>query len=86
LTETLRKRVSLAATIARRPPWIILDEPTLGCDAATIRALAQIIQRLAQSGHGLLIISHSKKLLQALDAHPLKIENTHIQNPTLLRM
>jgi len=71
----VRKRVSLAATIARRPPWIILDEPTLGADAATIIALAKIIESLAGKGHGLIVISHSAKLLKMLGENSLKIEN-----------
>ncbi|HEX4053756.1 MAG TPA: ATP-binding cassette domain-containing protein [Tepidisphaeraceae bacterium] len=75
----VRKRVSLAATIARRPPWIILDEPTLGADAATIRALAEIIQLLAKKGHGVIVVSHSKRMIQLLDGHPLKIENGRIE-------
>ncbi len=74
----VRKRVSLAATIARRPPWIILDEPTLGADAATIRALAEIFQLLAKKGHGVIVVSHSKRLIQLLDGCSLKIENGRI--------
>jgi energy-coupling factor transport system ATP-binding protein len=74
----LRKRISLAATIARRPPWIILDEPTLGFDAATIVHLAQIIQGLAAKGHGLLVITHSQKLLQMLNATPLMVSGGRV--------
>jgi energy-coupling factor transporter ATP-binding protein EcfA2 len=74
----VRKRVSLAATIARRPPWIILDEPTLGADAATITALAEIIQLLAKKGHGVIVVSHSRRLIQLLNGCPLKIENGRI--------
>jgi energy-coupling factor transport system ATP-binding protein len=74
----IRKRISLAATIARRPPWIILDEPTLGFDAANIGLLAQIIQTLAAKGHGLVIITHSQKLLQLLNAFPLRINEARI--------
>jgi energy-coupling factor transporter ATP-binding protein EcfA2 len=71
----VRKRVSLAATIARLPPWIILDEPTLGADGATIVALARIIQALAAKQHGVIVISHSKKLLEMLKGNELRIEN-----------
>ncbi len=70
----VRKRVSLAATIARLPPWIILDEPTLGADATTIVALARIMQSLAAKGHGVIVISHSKKLLEMLGGYELKID------------
>ncbi|MGA2441265.1 MAG: ATP-binding cassette domain-containing protein [Tepidisphaeraceae bacterium] len=74
----VRKRVSLAATIARLPPWIILDEPTLGADAATIVALTQIIQSLSRKQHGVIVISHSRKLLEMLRGNELKIENGQV--------
>jgi energy-coupling factor transport system ATP-binding protein len=74
----VRKRVSLAATIARLPPWIILDEPTLGADGATIGSLARIIRALAAKQHGMIIISHSKKLLEMLEGDELHIENSTI--------
>jgi energy-coupling factor transporter ATP-binding protein EcfA2 len=76
----IRKRVSLAATIAHLPPWIILDEPTLGADGPTIAALAQIIQSLAAKQHGVIVISHSKKLLELLRGNELKIENREVQS------
>ncbi|MGD0463423.1 MAG: ATP-binding cassette domain-containing protein [Tepidisphaeraceae bacterium] len=75
----VRKRVSLAATIARLPPWIILDEPTLGADAATIVALAHIIQGLSRKQHGVIVISHSRKLLEVLRGNELKIEDGQVR-------
>jgi energy-coupling factor transport system ATP-binding protein len=75
----VRKRVSLAATIARLPPWIILDEPTLGADAATIVAIAKIIQSLSRKQHGVIVISHSRKLLEMLRGNDLKIENGQVR-------
>lgn len=74
----LRKRVSLAATIARRPPWIILDEPTLGGDAAAIGGLGGIIQALAERGHGVIVISHSRKMIGMLKGSGLRIENGRV--------
>jgi energy-coupling factor transporter ATP-binding protein EcfA2 len=74
----VRKRVSLAATIARLPPWIILDEPTLGADSATIAAMAKIIQALAAKQHGVIVISHSRKLLDMLRGNELKMENARV--------
>ena len=74
----IRKRVSLAATIARLPPWFILDEPSLGADGPTIAALAQIIQSLAAKQHGVIVISHSRKLLELLQGNELRIKNATV--------
>lgn len=74
----VRKRVSLAAVVARNTPWIILDEPTIGADSATVIALAKIMQLLADKGHGVIVVSHSKKLLQLLNGIPLTIEDGRV--------
>jgi energy-coupling factor transport system ATP-binding protein len=60
----VRKRVSLAATIAAGQPWIFLDEPTLGADAASIAALVEIVNGLADAGHGVIVVSHSRRFRQ----------------------
>jgi energy-coupling factor transport system ATP-binding protein len=56
----LRKRIALAATLAMSAPWIILDEPTLGQDDATVMAMKRIIDRLLENGYGVVVISHSE--------------------------
>jgi energy-coupling factor transport system permease/ATP-binding protein len=78
----VRKRVSLAATIARNQPWLFLDEPTLGADAMTIAALARIVMTLGEKGHGVIVVSHSRKFTEMLDAVRLHLEHGHIQPET----
>jgi energy-coupling factor transport system ATP-binding protein len=78
----VRKRVSLAATIARDQPWLFLDEPTLGADATTIAALARIVMTLAEKGHGVIVVSHSRKFTEMLDAVRLRLEHGCIQPET----
>jgi energy-coupling factor transporter ATP-binding protein EcfA2 len=70
----VRKRVSLAATISHAQPWLILDEPTLGADSATIAAIAQIVRLLAGLGHGVIVISHSHKFRQMVGGTELMLE------------
>jgi ATP-binding cassette subfamily C protein CydC len=54
-----RRRLSLARTLLRPAPWLLLDEPTEGLDAATeARVMDRLAARLAASGQGALIISH----------------------------
>ncbi len=68
LPFSMRKRVAMAATLACGTPWIILDEPTLGQDNRTVEQLAQYFIRLAKSGMGVIIISHSKSFIEYLQA------------------
>jgi ATP-binding cassette subfamily C protein CydC len=54
-----RRRLSLARALLRDAPWLLLDEPTEGLDAATEALVIQRLeQRLARTGQGLLLVSH----------------------------
>lgn len=54
-----RRRLTLARAYLRPSPWLVLDEPTEGLDAATeARVLSGLTRHLARSGQGLILISH----------------------------
>lgn len=54
-----RRRLVLARAYLRAAPWLVLDEPTEGLDAATEkRVLEGLERRLAASGQGLIVVSH----------------------------
>lgn len=54
-----RRRLALARAYLRSAPWLVLDEPTEGLDAATEqRVLAGLVRHLTRSGQGLILISH----------------------------
>lgn len=54
-----RRRLGLARALLRSAPWLVLDEPTEGLDAATERrVLDRLDARLKSTGQGLILISH----------------------------
>jgi ATP-binding cassette subfamily C protein CydC len=54
-----RRRLSLARALLRPAPWLLLDEPTEGLDAATeALVLRRLAARLARDGQGALIVTH----------------------------
>ncbi|MCD2341048.1 ATP-binding cassette domain-containing protein [Ideonella azotifigens] len=54
-----RRRLALARACLVPAPWLLLDEPTEGLDAATEAAVvAGLRRRLSLTGQGLLLVSH----------------------------
>ncbi|MEX1071195.1 MAG: ATP-binding cassette domain-containing protein, partial [Anaerolineales bacterium] len=58
LPPTDRKLLALAATLAMDTPVLVLDEPSIGQDAAGRARLIRIFRKLNTMGHTLVLISH----------------------------
>lgn len=77
-----RRRLSLARACLRKAPWLVLDEPTEGLDAATeARVLASLDRRLAARGQGLILISHRAPPLALCD-HLYRMDGPAGADPT----
>ncbi|MBO9543795.1 ATP-binding cassette domain-containing protein [Caulobacter sp.] len=54
-----RRRLALARAYLRDAPWLLLDEPTEGLDAATEALVVERLDaRLQRTGQGLILVSH----------------------------
>lgn len=62
-----RKRVELAAVYAMRPRLAILDEPDSGIDALSVADITRLIQKLANQGSAILLITHRPELIGVAD-------------------
>ena len=63
-----RRRLGLARAYLRPAPWLVLDEPTEGLDAATeARVLERLARRLERTGQGLILVSHRPAPLALCD-------------------
>jgi heme ABC exporter ATP-binding subunit CcmA len=62
LSAGQRRRVALAALIARRPALWLLDEPHAGLDASSRALLGQLVVAAAADGAGVLLSSHEPDL------------------------
>lgn len=54
----MKQRLGIAATLLSDPAIVILDEPTNGLDPAGQREIREIIPRLGNEGHAVLLASH----------------------------
>jgi energy-coupling factor transporter ATP-binding protein EcfA2 len=69
-----RKRLSWLWPLSGTLPWIMLDEPTIGQDAATRASLAEAIARLCACGHGVVFITHDEEFAGLVAHRPLQLE------------
>jgi len=54
----MRQRLGIAAALMKRPPLLILDEPSNGLDPAGIREVRELIRHLGASGVTVFLSSH----------------------------
>jgi energy-coupling factor transport system ATP-binding protein len=58
LSEGQRLALALAVVLVSTPPVLLLDEPTRGLDYPAKSELADVLRRLADAGHAVLVATH----------------------------
>ncbi len=66
LSTGQRQRVSLARSLVHDPPVLILDEPTLGLDVLSGRAIHEFMQRERERGKAILFSTHQMEEVELL--------------------
>lgn len=59
LTKGERQRIAVASVLSQRPSLLILDEPTTGLDYKDILGMMELLKRLNEKGHTIIIVTHS---------------------------
>ena len=62
-----RQRVLIARALVQQATLLLLDEPFTGLDAVSADRLEQLLQTLAEQGHGILIATHDVEQARAWD-------------------
>ena len=61
------KRTELFLLMLQKPKLALLDEPDSGVDIESIRSIADCINRLAENGAGVLLVTHQGYILRYID-------------------
>jgi Fe-S cluster assembly ATP-binding protein len=62
-----RKRIELAAILAMKPRFAILDEPTAGIDMLSVQEMMNVIRSFKEGGASVLLISHQETIALMAD-------------------
>ncbi|MDA8229784.1 MAG: ATP-binding cassette domain-containing protein [Magnetospirillum sp.] len=69
LSQGQAQRVAVARALVNRPALVLADEPTSALDDGNARALLDLLARVVrEQGAGLLIATHDRRALDAVDA------------------
>ncbi|MEW6623066.1 MAG: energy-coupling factor transporter ATPase [Bacillota bacterium] len=59
LTKGERQRIAVASVLSAQPKVIILDEPTTGLDYKEQRQMMELVKKLNEKGHTIIIVTHT---------------------------
>jgi energy-coupling factor transporter ATP-binding protein EcfA2 len=61
-----QQKLALASIVARRPDFLVLDEPLSMLDSTAAMELVQYLERQIQDGRSLIILEHRREFLEAI--------------------
>jgi len=68
-----QRRLSVATALAAQPAVLVLDEPTFGQDRETWNELVALLRTLLDDGHGVVVVTHDRLLVDALAAREVRL-------------
>ena len=71
----MQQRLALAVALLGEPPVLLLDEPSASLDDAGQRLFRDVVARLRQRGHTLLLASHRAEEVAALTDRVLHLDH-----------
>jgi cobalt transport protein ATP-binding subunit len=74
LSKGERQRIAVASILSARPKVIILDEPTTGLDYREQKRMMELIKKLNESGHTIIMITHTMWVVSEY-AHKVVVVN-----------
>ena len=80
----MKRRLNMAAALVVTPKLLLLDEPTVGADAASVAVMLDSIRRMRARGTAVVLISHLQGELESVCDRIITLEDGVISG-TLVR-
>jgi len=78
LSGGLAQRVGIAQSLARRSAFLLADEPTTGLDPTVQSSILSALRDLADTGMGILMITHDLRIVPDLADEVVLMDSTRI--------
>ena len=80
----MKRRLHLASALMARPELLLLDEPTVGADAHSVRLILDMLQSLRRQGSAVAFISHQAGELEQVCDRIVTLERGLLTEETVL--
>ena len=75
----MKRRLNLACALIGGVKLLLLDEPTVGADAASVELMLDAIKALAEKGCAVLLVSHHKDEINRLCTRTVELRKGRIE-------
>lgn len=82
LSRGERQRLGIACVVAMQPSVIVLDEPTTGLDGYEALLVIDMLKKLQEKGHTIIIITHNRDIAERCADRLITMENGRIISDT----
>ncbi len=80
LSRGMRQKTAIACAVIRPFSLLVLDEPTIGLDAASITALHDLVAEAMEDRRAILLMTHDQEFALSLATRVLHISEGHVSD------
>ena len=81
LSRGMRQKTAIACAVIRPFSVLVLDEPTIGLDAASVEALRDLLTKSRESRRAILLMTHDEEFAMSVATRVLHISEGRISKP-----